>query len=256
MASVFKLPLAMAVLDRTHLDDPVTVEPSSVRPYRSPIAERAPKGGIIMTVGELLEAMIVESDNTAADLLLDLTGGPRAVNNYLHKLQVDGIRIDRSEGQMALDYAGVTAIPPKSDWSLEWFIKAMAAVPKEQQKEAARRFLAEDRDTASPDEMIKLLRLLVQGKALLKSRTDLLLDLMQKTVPAAGRIKAGVPAGTVVAHRPGTGGDNEGINLCTNDVAIIGNHLLLAIFLKGSTQDEAARDQTIAQIARAIYGAK
>jgi beta-lactamase class A len=82
---------------------------------------------------------------------------------------------------------------------------------------------------------------------------------MRKTVPAAQRIKAGLPLGTEVAHRPGTGGDNEGINLCTNDVGIVtlpnGNHLLLAIFIKGSTKDTATRERTIAQITRVLYEA-
>ena len=190
----------------------------------------------MFTYEELLELMIVESDNTAADMLLDIPG----VNWYLGKLGIAGIRIDRGEGQMALDYAGVTDIPPEKDWTLDWFNKAMAAVPHDQQREAAKRFLLGRRDTATPEAMLKLLRLLIENKALSKQRTDLLLRLMRKTVPAAQRIKAGLPPGTEVAHRPGTGNDNEGINLCTNDVGIVtlpnGNHLLLAIFIKGSTE--------------------
>jgi len=68
-----------------------------------------------------------------------------------------------------------------------------------------------------------------------------------------------LPAGTVVAHRPGTGNDNEGVNLCTNDVGIAtlpnGSHLLIAVFIKGSNRDIAAREQTIARITRVLYEA-
>lgn len=261
MASVFKLPLAMTILDRNGpgpLEVRMKLEPSDIRPFRSPIAERAPHGGITLTLEELVDATIVESDNTAADLLLRLLPGA-GVNAYLHKLGIEGMRVDRSEGQMAIDYAGVTDAPPESEWTLDWFTKAMSAVPPNRQREAAQRSLADDRDTTTPDAALKLLRLFVEGKALPKGHTDFLLDLMRKTVPGAARMKAGLPTGTVLAHRPGTGGDNERVNLCTNDVGIVtmpnGNHLLVAVFIKGSNKDLATREQSIAQITRVIFDA-
>jgi len=254
MASVFKLPLAMWFLDQKQipLDAFTKLNDSSLRPFRSPIAQHWPHG-VMFTFEELLELTIVESDNTAADALLS----EAAVNAYLRKVGIEGIRVDRSEGEMALDYAGVTNIPPASKWTLDWFNRAMAAVPPDRQRAAAKRFLVDQRDTATPGAMLNLLRLLVQGKALSKSRTALLLDLMQKTVPGAARIRAGLPPGTLVAHRPGTGGDNEGVNLCTNDVGIVtlpnGHHLLLTIFIKGSNEDLDTRERTISQITNLLY---
>jgi len=256
MASVFKLPIAMWFLDQKviPLDAFTKLDNSNIRPFRSPIAQNWPHD-VMFTYEELLELMIVESDNTAADMLLDIP----SVNWYLGKLGVAGIRIDRGEGQMALDYAGVTNIPPQSEWTLDWFDKAMASVPRDRQKEAARLSLIDQRDTATPEAMLKLLRVLIQGKALSKFRTDLLLGLMRKTVPGAARIKAGLPPGTLVAHRPGTGNDNEGVNLCTNDAGIVtlpnGNHLLLAVFIKGSAKDLATRENSLSQIARVLYDA-
>jgi beta-lactamase class A len=261
MASVFKLPLAMTILDRNGpgpLEVRMRLEPSDIRPFRSPIAERSPHGGIMLTLEELVDGAIVESDNTAADLLLRLLPGG-AVNGYLHRLGIEGMRIDRSEGEMAIDYAGIANPLPKSEWTLDWFNQAMAAVPKDQQREAARRSLADVRDTTTPEAALKLMRLLVEGEALSKEHTAFILDRMRKTVPAAARIKAGLPAGIPLAHRPGTGGDNEGINLCTNDTGIAtlpnGNHLLVAVFIKGSDKDLATRERTISQITRALYDA-
>lgn len=261
MASVFKLPLAMTILDRNGpgpLEVRMKLEPGDVRPFRSPIAERAPQGGIVLSLEELVNGAIVESDNTAADVLLHLLPGA-GVNGYLRKLGIEGMRIDRSEGQMVLDYAGVTDPKPESEWTLDWFKQAMSAVPPARQKEAAQRALADDRDTTTPEAALKLLRLLLEGKALPKDHTDSLLDRLRRTGPGAERIKAGLPKGMVVAHRPGTGGDNEGVNLCTNDIGIAtlanGSHLLLAVFIKGSNKDLAAREQTIAQIAHALYEA-
>jgi beta-lactamase class A len=256
MASVFKLPLAMWFLDQKviPLDAFTKLDNSSLRLFRSPIADHWPRD-VMFTYEELLELTIVESDNTAADALLSVN----AVNAYLRKLGITGIRVDRGEGQMALDYAGVTNIPPQNEWTLDWFNRAMAAVPRDQQRAAAQRFLVDQRDTATPEAMLKLLRMLVEGKALSKSHTTLLLDLMRKAVPGAARMKAGLPAETSVAHRPGTGFDNEGVNLCTNDVGVVtlpnGNHLLVAVFLKGSNRDIATREQTIAKITRALFDA-
>jgi beta-lactamase class A len=122
MASVFKLPIAMQVLDRNEprLDILIKLMAWNIRPFRSHIAEMAPHGGPMFTITELLDYMVVESDNTAADMLLNIPG----VNWYLGKLGVAGIRIDRGEGEMALDYAGVTSRPPEVEWALDWFNKA------------------------------------------------------------------------------------------------------------------------------------
>ena len=262
MASVFKLPVALTLLGGKTpppLSLKIKLDASAIRTFQSPIAERAPRGGITLTVAELLDAMLIASDNTAADILLEMCGGPAGVTAHLRALGIDGIRVDRSEGQMALDYAGVTAVLPESQWSLDWFKRVMAAVPRDQQHAATERFLTGERDTATPESILALLRLLAEGKAVPKGPTELVLDRMRRTIPGAARIKAGLPAGTRVAHRPGSGGNNEGITLCTNDVGIVelpgGDRMLVAIFLKGSNQDTAAQERTIAEITRAIYSA-
>jgi beta-lactamase class A len=260
MASVFKLPVALTLLDPKTAAPPLSVKikfsASAARPFRSPIAPLVIRGGAF-TVAELLDAMLIESDNTAADALLRICGGGAGVTARMRALGIGGIRVDRSEGEMALDYAGVTDIPPASQWTLDWFTQVMAAVPHDQQRAAAQRALADERDTATPEAMRKLFELLAQGKTLSKDRTALVLDRMRRTIPAAARIKAGLPPGTVVAHRPGTGSDNEGVNLCTNDVGIVtlpgGGHLLIAVFLKGSNKELAARERAIADITRALY---
>jgi beta-lactamase class A len=259
MASVFKLPVALTLLDRkteTPLSLKIKLAAPDARPFRSPIAQLASRGAMF-TVEELLDAMLIESDNTAADVLLGICGGGAGVTAHLRALGIDEIRVDRSEAQMALDYAGVTDALPPNQWTLDWFNRAMTAVPRDQQRAAAERALADERDTATPAAMVKLLQLLAKGKALSQDRTELVLDRMRRAVPAAGRIKAGLPQGTVVAHRPGSGGENEGVTLCTNDVGIVelpgGRRMLVAIFLKGSNQNEASRERTIADITGAIF---
>ncbi len=67
MQSVYKLPIAMAVLARVdrgllRLDQLVPVDSADIAPVHSPITELHPRGGIILTVRELLRGAIVESD--------------------------------------------------------------------------------------------------------------------------------------------------------------------------------------------------
>src|SRR5947209_2496413 len=82
MQSVYKLPIGMTVLRQVHervlgLDGKVRVEVSDLVPSKahSPLRDKYPKGGIELSVGELLRSMLVESDGTACDVLLRLIGG-------------------------------------------------------------------------------------------------------------------------------------------------------------------------------------
>lgn len=265
MASAYKFPIVLALLNQAglgnvNLASTVTIDANDIRPFHSPIAERSPKGGIKMTVGELLDHTLLESDNTAADCILGLAGGPAAITAHLAQFQVAGIRVDRSEGEIALDYAGVTDRLPPEKWTLEWFNRAMAAVPKERQRAAAERFLKDPRDTATPNAMVTLLMRAMNGEVVSKESTALLLDRMTRMTRGSARIKGLLPAGTPVAHRTGTGGTNEGVNVATNDVGVITQpdgkrHIVIAVFIKGSTKDLATRERAIAGIAKAVFDA-
>src|SRR5258706_16181114 len=74
MASVYKLPIAIELLSQIAqgpltVDRPVTIGPSDIRACCT-LSRRHPKGGVTLSVGELLALMIMESDNTAGDALL------------------------------------------------------------------------------------------------------------------------------------------------------------------------------------------
>src|SRR5262249_2849220 len=153
MASVFKLPVAYELLRRVdrgviRLDQRIAISAGDLRRGRSPIANRAPNGGITLTIGELLEAMLVDGDNTAADLLLPLAGGPEVVTAQLDEAGLPGIRVDRSEAQLAFDAWGATP-PSRAEWSPKSVEAALAAVPEERRREAFDRFLSDPRDTAT-----------------------------------------------------------------------------------------------------------
>ena len=67
------IPLAERPAPEFPLDREVFVAPSDIRSCCT-LSRHHPRGGITLTVRELLELMMVESDNTAADAVLKLVG--------------------------------------------------------------------------------------------------------------------------------------------------------------------------------------
>jgi beta-lactamase class A len=86
MGSVNKLPIALAFMrqvdsGRFSLSSEVTIQPSDFATGHSPIRDAARGRAVTMSVGRLLEMMLGESDNTAAEVILKLAGGPGAVED-------------------------------------------------------------------------------------------------------------------------------------------------------------------------------
>lgn len=262
MASVFKLPVAYELLWRVdrgalRLDQKIALSVGDLRVGHSPIADRHPSAGITLSIGELLEAMLVDGDNTAADILLRLSGGPEVVTAQLEEAGLSGIRVDRSEAELAFDTFGATP-PPRADWSPASLDAAFAAVPEERRRAAFERFLEDPRDTATADALALLLRDAQEGRRLTPESRARLLSLMGKTRTGPARILAGVPPNTEVADRTGTGGELGGRNVCTNDIGIVTlpngrGHLAIAVLIKGSDRSLTQREKAIADIARAAY---
>jgi beta-lactamase class A len=225
MQSVYKLPIAMAILDRVdrgalRLDQLVPVDSADIAPVHSPITERFPKGGITLSVRELLHGAIVESDGTASDVLLKLVS-TGAVTGLVRRLGVGGMNIVASEKAMARDS------------------------------------MVQYRNWATPSGTIALLRVLQEGRGLTAASRELLLGWLVETGIGAARLKAGLPPSTVVAHKTGTDRTSGGLTRATNDVGIVtlpsGRHLAIAVFVADSRAEEAAREGVIAAVARAVW---
>jgi len=107
MQSVYKAPIAMAVLRRVdagrlRLDQKVRVEKSDLVPSmaRSAIRDRYPEGGIELPLSELLRASVSDSDGTASDVLLRLTGAAE-VTRMLRDMAISGMVVATSETAMS-----------------------------------------------------------------------------------------------------------------------------------------------------------
>lgn len=258
MASVVKLPIAIEVLKqvaerRLTLDRIVWLGPSDIRPCCT-LERRHPQGNVSRTVGELLVLAMVESDNTAADALLQLVGGVDAVERRLRALGFQKINVDRSEGQLLLDMAGVTNAPPPGEWTVELQRRLVAEVDRASLNIGRARYLSDARDTATPNEMAQLLGRLTLGDLLPRAETELLLELMAQTTTGPRRLKGRLPADALVAHKTGTTAvviNDAGIITLPPDSKLAGR-LALAVFIADGSSI-AAMERVIAAISAAAF---
>jgi beta-lactamase class A len=219
--SVFKLPLAVEVLKaveegRLQLDQKVHVEPEEAAPGVKANSDLWVKPSD-RTVRELLEFSIVRSDNTSSDKMLELVGGPEAVTRRMRTLGLNHVEV-RS--------------------TVKEFLKSKEAHP----------------NTGAPADLARLLVMLQKGEVLAPPQLEVLLGFMSRVLTGDRRLRAGVPAGTPVADKTGTGPST------TNDVGIITlpgdrGHLALAVLLDGSKLSAEKQEDIIAEVARAAYDA-
>ena len=255
MASVYKIPIAIQLLARVDqeevkLDQTVEIKPRDIRPNGT-IRSLLSKPGLTLSVRNLLELTLLVGDNSAADLLLRLAGGPQAVTARMRAIGVNGIDVSRPVINLLADSVGIQ-LPPESEWTPELLDKLYEATTPETRKEASVKWNADPRDTSTPDAMAALL-VRVHRKDLLKRESaELLLDGLLRNQDGDTRLKGMLPSGTVVAHKMGSIGGS------TNDVGVItlpdtAGHIAIAVFVKSSDKDEVERERAIAQIARTVY---
>lgn len=230
MQSVYKLPIAMAVLHAVdtgtlELAQSVRVEPDEfISPRQhSPLRDRHPDG-VSLPLEELLRLAVAESDGTASDVLLRVLGGAERVMDYLGALGISGIRVLDTEQAIGRDDA------------------------------------VQYLNFATPAAAVALLRALHDGEALQRPGRDRVLRWMTETRSGRNRLKAGLPEGCAIAHKTGTSGTNDaGVTAAANDIGLVelpdGRTLAIAVFICDSTADEATRDRVFADIARAVFDA-
>jgi beta-lactamase class A len=227
MQSVVKLPVSMAVLrlvseGKVDLDEVIAVKQEDyVRPNsRSPIRDANPNG-VELRVRELIRYAISESDGTASDVLQHLAGDAKGVQTYLDSIGIRGIQIVRTHKEFG------------KEWALQY------------------------ENWETPVATVQLLKKLFAADGITSEHRDLLLGHMIESQNPPKRLKGMLPPGTVVAHKTGTGGNQNGIAAATNDVGIIklpnGNHIAIAVLIGDSTADHATRDAVIAKIAKAVF---
>ncbi len=225
MASTSKVAIAATFLDgvdkgRWSLGSefPLMV-PVASQPFSTSVAPV--RKGTYLPASQLLELMLTRSSNQATDALLAAIGGPEVVNRWVQKAGITEFRLDRDIATLVRDDG---EFDPASH--------------------------IDQRDSATPRAMVQLLSGLYQGRWLSASSRQLLISIMERCVTGKRRIPALLPAGALVAHKTGS------LNNTSSDIGIIrtpdGRAYAVAIYVTGQGT-RPAREERIAQIARAIY---
>ncbi|MFH4487717.1 CARB family carbenicillin-hydrolyzing class A beta-lactamase [Vibrio diabolicus] len=161
------------------------------------------------------EAAMLMSDNTAANLVLNEIGGPKAVTMFLRTIGDKATRLDRLEPRLN------------------------EATP------------GDNRDTTTPNAMVNTLRTLIEGETLsYESRVQLKIW-MQDNKVSDSLMRSVLPTGWSIADRSGAGGHgSRGINA----IIWKENHrpVYISIYVTETELSLQARDQLIAQISQLI----
>jgi len=158
----------------------------------------------------------VDSDNTSSDKLLDLLGGSKALTERMQSLGFSGIAV---------------RAPTKA-------MGSSGELPNE----------------GTPEALAGLLASLERGELLEAPQRALLWDLMGRARTGERRIRAGLPPGTQVLDKTGTGGNGT----ATNDVGVVtlpgsAGHLAIAVLIAASSLPPRAQEDLIAEIARTAF---
>lgn len=167
-ASTHKALLVAVLLDRTTSGDLARVVPygpEALVPY-SPVTELHAGAG--MALADLAAAAVVESDNTAANLVLEAVGGPAGFAAGLAALGDDVTRPARAEPDLN------------------------GAVP------------GDERDTTTPRALATDLAHLVVGDGLAPEDRDLLAGWLRASTTGTTLVRAAVPDGWDVGDKSGT----------------------------------------------------
>lgn len=257
MASTYKVPIAVQLLHRVgrgevRLDSMVEVRPGDLHPGSGTLTRLFDDPGVILSLRNLLELMLLISDNSGTDLVLEAAGGPTAVTRRMRSLGIEGLRVDRPTVTLIADWLGLEGLSPEEELTPERFDSLYEEIPEERREQAEEAFDADPRDTATPRAMARLLRQIWDREALPDEHAELLLDIMRRSETGRNRIQGLLPPDVEVAHKTGTIGGT------TNDVGIISlphdrGHLLVVAFVKGSERDVEERERAIAQVSRSLY---
>lgn len=212
------------------------------------IASRFPHPGVALSVHNLLELMLTQSDNTATDVLMAEAGGPAAVTGWLRSQGIEGQRVDRDTAELLRDFFDLGPGPLE-----QAFAAASQDDPGLLQRGSSAHapFDTDPRDTSTPQAMARLLERLFSGEALSPEGTATLAAIMQRCRTCDARLRARLPAGTVVADKTGTVGGS------VNSVGVVtlpdGARFVIAAFVMASTAPVPERERVIAEATRTVY---
>jgi beta-lactamase class A len=221
MCSTFKLMLAAAILARVdagqlRLDLPMHYSRDSLLAHSPVTLAHVDQGALPLE--DMARAVVEESDNTAANALLALIGGPQAYTRFLRTLGDRVTRLDRIE--LALN----------------------SNLPNDV------------RDTTAPSAMLADMNQVLIGRTLSAESRERLLGWLRDCSTGRERLRAQLPPGWSAGDKTGTGnrGANNDLAIFWPPS---GAPILVACFLTDSQQPAAVLNAAHARIGAAVANA-
>ncbi len=217
-ASTFKMLLAAAVLKRIDHGELSLTQSLSY-------SQKDLKGGSVtvkhlaegsLPLQDLCAAIVEVSDNTAANLLMDLIGGPGEITKFARELGDKITRMDRRELELNSNLPG------------------------------------DPRDTTSARAMVGNMLKLFVGDVLSASSRGLLSSWMANATPGLGRIRAGIPKSWRAGDKSGTGA-NGAVNDLAILWPPGRKPILVAIYMSDTTQSMETLTAAHAEIAATLF---
>jgi beta-lactamase class A len=217
MCSTFKFLAAAAVLQRVdrgaeHLDRRIEYGEGDLLEYAPVSKEHVKEGG--MTLADICAAAVQWSDNTAANLMLKVLGGPEEVTAFIRSTGDNVTRLDNTEPELNVVGPG------------------------------------EVKNTTTAASMVGLLDSVVLGQVLSADSRTRLQGWMLDAKVGAHRLPAALPTGWRIAHKTGTGSDQTndvGVVWPPNRAPII----VAALYSRSGTRQQQ-RENVLRDVGRIV----
>src|SRR5688572_10205813 len=157
MQSVFKFHIGLAALHhvdngKLSLDQKYNVTKAQYFDTWSVLMRSYPQADVEVTLRDLITWTVMNSDNVACDMLFDILGSPKQVEQFINRLGINDIAITANEREM------------HREWSVQF------------------------ENWTTPNAMAGLLKLFAEGKILKQESNALLWKLMTETPNAPKRL--------------------------------------------------------------------
>jgi len=219
MCSTFKLSLAALVLSRVdrhqdRLDQMIRFGPADLPDWYAPVARQNLARGE-MSIAEMCEAAVEQSDNTCATLLLARVGGPAALTAFWRSLGDGTTRLDHGELQLN------------------------------------RTPLGDPHDTTTPAAMAGSLRQFLFGDILSPTSRGLITGWMLGCKTGDNRLRGGLPKDWRIGDKTGNNGTDAAGDLAVTWPRS-GGPLLICAYTRGGTPSAANLATLFADIGRLV----
>lgn len=248
-ASVFKVPVLVEFYRQVEqgvlsLDQQVVLTERDKVPGSGVLKELSE--GLSVSLRDLVSLMMMVSDNTATDLVVDRVGFDN-VNKTLDELGFHRTRVVRYCREILFDLVGVNDLPME-----EMTLSLFDELNEAREYGGSWSLSVEDNDVTTPNEMTQLLELIVNGEAAGSESCEEILAIMRKCQTGQYRIPKYLPSREVVFQRKT--GSLPGIR---NDVAVAtlkstGESYVIGCFTMDA-EDVYEAEETIASVSREVY---